>query len=69
MEVIGQLHASAALCPVTHWIGRGSWVGPRADPDAVAKRKIPVPSPAGNRTLVVQSIVPVLTELPGSSVE
>jgi hypothetical protein len=38
----GQLHATAALppgerAPDTHWIG--GWVGPRAGPDDVEKRK------------------------------
>jgi hypothetical protein len=42
MEVSGQLHTPAALPPGergprTNWIG--GWVGPRADLDAVAKRK------------------------------
>jgi hypothetical protein len=30
----------------THWIG--GWVGPRAGPDAVAKRKVPVPAQKPN---------------------
>jgi hypothetical protein len=43
MEVIGQLHAPAALpsgkeLPVTYCIG--GWVGPRAGLDAVEKREI-----------------------------
>jgi hypothetical protein len=41
MEVSGQLHAQAALCPgkrapSTHWIG--GWVGPRTGLDTVVKR-------------------------------
>jgi len=36
MEVSGQLHA-----PETHWIG--SWVGPRANLDMMAKRRITQP--------------------------
>jgi hypothetical protein len=43
MEVSGQHHAPAALypgerTPGTHWTG--GWVGPRADLDAKARRKI-----------------------------
>jgi hypothetical protein len=45
MDMSGQLHAPAALPQGkgsgTHWIG--GWVGPRADLDAVVKRKIPSP--------------------------
>jgi hypothetical protein len=38
--------------PGTHWIG--GWEGPRADLDAVAKRKISART--GNQTPVVQSV-------------
>jgi len=45
MRVGGQLQVqppySRGKDPCTHFIG--GWVGPRADPDAVAKRKIPFP--------------------------
>jgi hypothetical protein len=37
MEARGQLHATAALLPGTHWIG--DCVGPRVGQDAVTKRK------------------------------
>jgi len=41
----------------THWIG--GWVGPRAVPDAVAKRKIPSPRQESKpRTPIVQPVVP-----------
>jgi hypothetical protein len=50
MEVSGQLHAPTALTP-----GKESPV-PRADLDAVAKRKNPIIAPAGNWTLVVQPV-------------
>jgi hypothetical protein len=51
MEVIGQLHAPAALPPKerdprTHWIA--GWVGPRAGLDAVVKRKLPSPCQDSN---------------------
>jgi hypothetical protein len=64
MEASGQLRASAALTPGTHWIG--GRVDSRAVLDAVAKRKNTLPAPAGNRTPVVQpvSLVTILTELP-----
>jgi hypothetical protein len=45
---------SRERAPSIHWIG--GWVGPRAVPNAVAKRKIP--SPAGNRTLEPRSSSP-----------
>jgi hypothetical protein len=42
--------------PSTHWIG--GWVGPRAVPDAVVKRKIPSPRRKSNpRTPIVQPVV------------
>jgi hypothetical protein len=51
-----QLHAPDALsprkAPCTHWIE--SCVGPRAGLDMVSKRKIP--SPAWNRTPIVQTV-------------
>jgi len=34
--------------PGTHW--RGGWVGAETGVEAVAKKKITVPAPAGNRT-------------------
>jgi len=41
METSGQLQAQVGLSPGTHWIG--GWVGPVADLDMVAKKKIPLP--------------------------
>jgi hypothetical protein len=60
MEVSGHIHAPAALSPGQQrrypfdmiW----GWVGPRAGLDAVAKRKMPISAPAGNRTPIVQSV-------------
>jgi hypothetical protein len=54
-----KIHATAVLlpgvrAPGTHWI-RG-WVGPRADLDVVAKRKIPITFPTGKWTLVIQLV-------------
>jgi len=46
MDVKVQLVVLAALPPGTHWIG--GWVCPRADLDAVAKRKDPFIAAAGN---------------------
>jgi len=37
--------------PGIHWLG--GWVGPRADLDAVSKRKTSFPVPARNRTPIV----------------
>jgi hypothetical protein len=66
MEVSGQLHAPAALpprerAPGTHWIG--GWVGPRAVPDVVVKRKIPSPRRESNpRTPIVQPVAECYTD-------
>jgi len=51
MEVSGLLHAPAALSPgndppAVHWLG--GWVDPRADLDAVVRRKIPSPRGESN---------------------
>jgi hypothetical protein len=60
LEVSGQFIAAAALSPgkspSTHW--KGSWVGPRAGLDAVAKKKKkkPISAVAGNRTPALQSL-------------
>jgi hypothetical protein len=55
MDVNGQLHAPAALAPGIYWIG--DWVGPRAGPDTVVKRKKnPFPSPARNGTQVAKPV-------------
>jgi hypothetical protein len=60
MEMSGQLHAVAYLPPrkrdprSTHWIG--GWVSPRADLDAVAKRKNPFTALSRNRTVVVEPV-------------
>jgi hypothetical protein len=63
-EVSGQLHATVAFTPGTHWIG--GWVDPRAGLDAVEKKKFPVP--ATSLTLKPQSSslspVTIPTELP-----
>jgi len=58
MGVSGQRHAPAALyprerTPGTHWIG--GWVGLRAGLDTEARGKSF--ASAGDRTLVVQSVV------------
>jgi hypothetical protein len=58
MEVSGELHAPAALAPGedqpgTHWIG--GWVGNRASPDTVVKRKIPSPRRYSN-PLIMQPV-------------
>jgi len=45
---------SGESTPGTHRIG--SWVGPRAGLDAMAKRKIPIIAPAGNWTQVLQPV-------------
>jgi hypothetical protein len=45
--------------PGTHWIG--SWVGPRAGLDAVAKRKIPFPCRESKPARPVRSVVIILT--------
>jgi hypothetical protein len=73
MEVGGQLHAPAALppgvrTPGTHYTG--GWMGSRAGLDAVAKRKVPIPAPAGKWTPVVQPIAQSLYWLsyPGSRI-
>jgi hypothetical protein len=63
MEVSGQFHAPAALppgesAPGTHWIG--GWVGPRADVDAVEKRKI---FPTGIRSPASQPVASPYTDL------
>jgi hypothetical protein len=42
----------------------GSWVGPRAGLDAVAKRKIPIPCRELNSRCPVRILVTILTELP-----
>jgi hypothetical protein len=66
MEVSGQLHAPAALPPgkeplVPIWIG--GWVGPRAVPDAVVKRKIPSPCREPNpRTPIIQPVAQRYTD-------
>jgi hypothetical protein len=66
MEVIGQLHAPAALsprerAPGTHWIG--GWVGPGAVLDAVVKIKIPIPRRESNpRTPIVQPVASRCTD-------
>jgi hypothetical protein len=47
--------------PDTHWIG--GWVGPRAVPDAVVKRKIPSPRRESNpRTPIVQPVAQRYTD-------
>jgi hypothetical protein len=47
--------------PGTHWTG--GWVGPRAVPDAMVKRKIPSPHRESNpRTLIVQPIAQLCTD-------
>jgi hypothetical protein len=53
-----QLHAPVALPPGTHWIG--SWVGPRAHLDAVAKRRIPCPCRESNPGRPARSLVTIL---------
>jgi hypothetical protein len=69
MEVSGQIHAPAVLpppptrerAPGTNWIG--GWVGPRANLDAVVKRKIPGPRRESNlRTPIVQSVAQRYTD-------
>jgi hypothetical protein len=55
MEVSGQLHAPAALCPgkePQYPLDR-KLVDPRAGLDAVEKRENPIPTPTRNRTPVV----------------
>jgi hypothetical protein len=54
MEMIGHLHAPAAL-PPGYELPIGGSVGPRAGLNAVPKKKIHC-APAGNRTPVVQSV-------------
>jgi hypothetical protein len=66
MEVSGQLHAPAALPPTeiapgTQWIG--GWVGPKAVPDAVMKRKIPCSRLESNpRIPIVQPVAQRYTD-------
>jgi hypothetical protein len=67
MEVSSQLHAPAALPPQgkSPWypLDRG-WVGPRAVPDAVVKRKIPSPRRQSKpRNPIVQLVKLLLTTL------
>jgi len=57
MEVSGQLHCTLG----THWIG--GWVGPRADLDAVVKRKIPWPCWKSKLTHPANNLGNMLTEL------
>jgi hypothetical protein len=45
----------------THWIG--GWVGPRADLEAVLKRKLPR-APAENRTPIIRSSSPQSLDIP-----
>jgi len=40
--------------PNTHWTG--GWVGPRASPDVVVKRKTPIFDIARNSTLVIKHV-------------
>jgi hypothetical protein len=65
MEVSDQLHAPSALpprkAPGTHWIG--GWVGPRADLDAVGKRKIPSPCRDSNPLIIKPVAQRYTTEL------
>jgi len=66
LEKSGQLHALAALppqeiTPSTHWIGW--WVGPRADQNAVGKRKVPNPCWELNPDHPAHGLVTILTEL------
>jgi hypothetical protein len=69
MEVSGQLHAPTALPPgkehpVPHWTE--GWVGPRADLDAVAKRKISRTRQESNPECLdslARSLVAIPTEL------
>jgi hypothetical protein len=59
MGVSGQCHAPAAKDPAgTHWIG--VWVGHRAGLDTEARGKSF--ASAGDRTVVVQSVVRHYTE-------
>jgi hypothetical protein len=67
MEVSGQLHGPAALpsrerAPDTDWIG--GWVGPRASPDAVVKRKIPSPRRESNSGVEAAKTVSVSIRYP-----
>jgi hypothetical protein len=69
MEVSDQLHVPAALSsgersPVIHWIGR--WMGHRAGPKAVAKRKNPITVSCreSNPGRPAHRLVTILTELP-----
>jgi hypothetical protein len=41
--------------------GTESWMGPRASPEMLAKRKIPVP--ARNRTLAIQQVASHVTDI------
>jgi len=54
----GQTSASCSGRFTTSARWTGDWMGPRVGMVAVAKRKNPFPSPAGNRTPVIH---PVLT--------
>jgi hypothetical protein len=60
----GEWSAPRERAPDTHWIG--GWVGPRADLDAVVKRKIPIPHRESNpRTPYrpARSLIAIPTEL------
>jgi hypothetical protein len=65
--VSGQLHTPYAIlpgvrAPGTRWIA--GWVGPRAGPDAVKKRKIPCLHREFYAAHPARSVVTILTELP-----
>jgi hypothetical protein len=63
MFVVG--FTSGVRIPITHWAG--GWVGPRADLNAVVKRKTflaPAGNPIPNPGCPPYSLIIILTELP-----
>jgi hypothetical protein len=62
------LFTAGKRIPGTHWVG--GWVGQSADLEAVAKREIPFPAPAGKSKLgcPALSLVTILSDLSFSKV-